>query len=352
MLRRTPLFIMTLLFAANCLAQRGIPDPLQSGQSPQGEAWSSGDSMRNAGSISGSVLSVAGKPLRDVQVQLQDATNGTVVTSGLTNDAGQFEFNSVPHGSYELVAIAGVHQTSGRVEVSSWPATASLRMAFTDKPDNGGGRNTISVVQYRVPEKARKEFDKAEELEAKGKTDQAHKHVDRALEIYPNYADALTLRAILKLSSGNVNPAIADLEHAIHCDANYALAYTVLGSAFNNTRKFDEALRTLKRSDSLAPDSWQTYFEMARAYIGKADYRTAMQHLDRAQSLLPAEFPLIRYVRGFALVALKEYGGAIAELQAFLQKVPNGPESDQARQMLAKVRQRQLGKQAVGTNPF
>lgn len=294
--------------------------------------------MHDLGAITGSVNSLAGQPLRDVQVQLRGITGVAVAASTHTDGSGGFAFSSVPAGTYEIVAVSGVQQVTERVEVTSMPVHTILRLPIKDIPNDGAGANTISVAQYRVPEKAREEFVKAREALAKLKTEEAQKRVQRALEIYPNYADALTLRAILELDENNIDAAVNDTQRAIHSDGNYALAYTVLAAALNTTGRFDEALQTLQRCETLAPDTWQTYYEEAKAYLGKADYRATVQQLDKAKSLASTDFPLMHLIRARALIGLNMHAEAGAELETFLQKVPDGPDSEQARSMLAKVK--------------
>jgi tetratricopeptide (TPR) repeat protein len=339
MFRRLLFLSIVASLGAICFAQ-GSPAPFQSGISPSSQMMTppSDRGFHQAGSISGTVLNVSGDPVKSVQVQLQDASNGSVLTSVYTNDAGQYVFSGVRQGSYEVMAFSGVRQTSDRVEVGAWPVTANLRMPVSGKPDIGAGQNTISVMQYRIPDKAREEFTKAQDDLSRNKVEDGEKHLDRALAICPNYANALTLRGIMELSASKTNNAMADLQKAIQSDGNYALAYTVMGAALNSMKKFDEAIRSLQRGASLEPDSWQTYFEMAKAYLGKADFASAIRQLDRAEALTP-NFPTIRYVRGFALMGLKQYQRAATELQAFLEKVQTGPESDQARQLLSEAKQ-------------
>ncbi len=341
MARRVTLFaLLFFLFSLSSLAQMGGlgSPPIPQASQPDRLQPRMG-MMRDAGSIMGSVSSLAGQPLKDVQVHLHSITTAGVAASTYTDRSGGFSFSGVPAGTYEVVAVSGVHQVSERVEVSSVPVTTSLRLPIKDIPNDGAGSNTISVAQYRVPEKARAEFLKAREATSKMKIEEAQKHVKRALEIHPNYADALTLRAILELNQSEIDAAVKDTQIAIQCDGNYALAYTVLASALNATGHFDEALQTLERSESLAPNTWQTYYEEAKAYLGKADYRATVQRLDRAKSLAPEDFPQMHLLRARALIGLNMASEAGTELEAFLQKVPDGPESEQARSMLAKVKQ-------------
>ncbi len=294
--------------------------------------------VHDRGSIMGSVNSLAGQPLKDVQVQLHGLSGAGVAASTSTDRSGRFSFSGVPAGTYEIVAVSGVNQITERVEVSSVPVITTLRLPISGMPNDGAGTNTVSVAQYRVPEKARTEFMKAREATSRMKIEEAQKHVNRALELYPNYAAALTLRAILELDQSEIDAAINDTQKAIQSDGNYAMAYTVLASALTATGRFDDALQALQRSESLAPDTWQTYYEKAKAYLGKADYRATVQQLDRAGSLVSEDFPQMHLLRARALIGLNMSAEAGTELETFLKKVPQGPESEQARSMLAKVK--------------
>jgi tetratricopeptide (TPR) repeat protein len=333
MVRRAHLLSISFtLLTSFCFSQIGIipPPPRENAMTSQ---FTSG-----AGSLQGMVVNALNKPLQNARVELHDINNGSVIRSAFTNSVGQFEFGSVPHGLYRIVALQGVGQAEERVDIGAFNTTVNLRIPLNDPLAGAVSRNSISVAEYKVPEKARSEFLKAAHASEKTDPVEAQKHLERALEIYPNYADALTLRAILSLASDG-KAAIADLEKAIQSDGNYALAYTVLGAAFNSQSKFDQALNTLQHGQTLAPDSWQSYFEMARAYIGKSDYQAALRELDKAQSLTPAEYLPLRLVRAQALLALKQYDEAARECLAYLKKEPSGPNARAAQQMLDHAKQ-------------
>lgn len=334
--------IALLLTASNSFAQRGSLDP----SSPMPETSQAermqprfGAFTRELGSVNGSVSTLGGQPIKDAQVKLQDIMGGGVSANTYTDGSGRFAFSAVPSGTYEIVAVSGIYQAVDRIQVNSMPVTAVLRLPVKDAPPrDGAGASTISVAQYRVPQKARDEFLKAQDAMSKLKIEEAQKHVERALEIHPSYADALTLRAILELNGSDTASAVNDTQKAIQSDGNYALAYTVLASALNATGRFDEALQTLQRSETLAPDAWQTYYEQAKAYLGKSDYQATMQRLDRARALNTGDFPQMHLVRAYALIGMNQYPEAGTELENFLTRTPDGPEAEQARLMLAKVK--------------
>lgn len=331
---RASLFTFVLLaFSAQCLAQR--PD-VNLGQMQQLSPFGSSSPMHGSGSLSGSVHDIHNAPLKDVRIELTDA-KGIVANSTYSSSSGSFEFNNIPAGSYTVVATDGLRQVTERVEVSTWNSTVSLRMPANDKPEDGVAGNSISVVQYKIPGKARDEYRKAHDQLERGKLDEAAKHLGKALEICPNYADALTLRAVLELDQQNTTGAIADLDKAVQADGNYAMAYMVMGSALNMQAKYDEAIHALERGEALAPSYWQAHFEMGKAYIGKSDYPSALRHLERAQSMAPAEYALIYLLEAHALLAMKQYPEAMAALQSYLQKDPKGSNSAEAQKMLEKA---------------
>jgi Flp pilus assembly protein TadD len=321
-------------------AQRMGMDPSQSPFSNQNTLPGSHSPMNNprgdTRTISGVIQDNQNYGLNDVRVELNDA-NGTMVGSVYTNPAGRFEFSRVAPGTYTVVATVGLQQASERVDTTNFSNSVNVRMQGVSKPADGVEGNSISIAQYRVPAKAREAYRKAHEDVDKGKTEDAHKHLARALELCPNYADALTLRAVLALNQRDSQSAVADLDKAIQIDGNYAMAYMVMGSALNMEGKFDEAIRSLQRGQSLAPNYWQGYFELGKAYIGKADYPGALKQFDRAQSLAPEDYPLISLLRAHALLAMKQFPEAMAALQAFLQKDPHGPNSEQAQKMLEQA---------------
>jgi Flp pilus assembly protein TadD len=316
-------------------AQRIGVDPSQSPFS-RNSASVTNPSRGDNRSISGTVTDTLGHPLQDVRVELADG-NGTVLNSAYTSSSGHFEFTRVAGGTYQVVATSGLQQASERVEANSFSNIVSIRMAGSGKPADGVEGESVSVAQYRVPAKAREAYRKAHSALEKGKMDDASKHLAKALEICPNYAEALTLRGILALNQQDSQAAVADLDKAIKADANYAMAYMVLGSALNMQSKFDDAIRALQRGESLAPNYWQAHFEMGKSYIGKADYPAALRQLERAESLAPGEYPLIYLLRAHALLSMKQFPEAMAALQTYLQKDPKGPNVEQAEKMMEQA---------------
>ncbi|HZU33093.1 MAG TPA: tetratricopeptide repeat protein, partial [Candidatus Angelobacter sp.] len=317
-------------------AQRLGTDPRQAPATPFSGAMGSGSVNRQSGSVSGKIQDENGSAMKDVRVDLCNL-NGAVVSSAYTDRSGSFEFSDVPSGSYSVVATAGVHEERERVEVTGWSNYVSLRLPVNGRPQDGMNGNSITVAQYRVPGKARDEYRKAHEAVEKGKLEDGQKHLEKALAICPNFADALTLRGVLELNQHNVTAAVTDLDKAIQVDGSYAMAYVVMGSALNMQSKYDEAIRSLQRGESLSPDYWQVHFELGKAHLGKAEYPEAVRELQKAQSLSSVDYPFIALLEGNAYLSMKQYPEAVAALQSYLQKDPTGEYSPQAHKMLDRA---------------
>jgi tetratricopeptide (TPR) repeat protein len=101
--------------------------------------------------------------------------------------------------------------------------------------------------------------------------------------------------------------------------------------------KFDEAIASLQHGEALAPNSWQAHFEMGKAYLGKRDYQNALSQLQKAQSMAPSEYPVVYLLQAQARFAMQQFPEALAALETYLQKEPQGPNSAEAHRMLEKT---------------
>src|SRR5262249_51820320 len=159
----------------------------------------------------------------------------------------------------------------------------------------------------KIPEKARAALRKAHEALEKQRFDEAERHLAQALEIAPYFAEALTMRGLIQLDKGNDQAARDDFDAAIKADGSFALAYFTMGALMNRVREFDNAVRVLERGLAVSPNSWQGYFEIAKAQIGRAEYEAAMRSLDRATTFSKGQYAPIHLLKGHTLLALRQY---------------------------------------------
>jgi tetratricopeptide (TPR) repeat protein len=299
---------------------------------PLGQTFS-GDTGR----LTGTVVTVDGKPQHDVLVQIQDFGTGRILASAYTNIAGGFSFEMLPYGNYELIASRETDSVRQQVEVRNSFSVVSLRLNTSDPNATSSRNGLVSLAELKVPQPARDAYLKAEQAIAKHRPAEVAKYLEKALQIYPNYAPALTLRGALSLDKDDLAAAVNDFQKAIHADDAYAMAYGAMAAALNRLNKVDDALRAAERASSLSPNSWQPYFEMAKSYVAKADYQRALQQLAHAQGQMSEEYAPLHLLRAHVLLALNNYADAAAELKSFLRIAPNDPKASAARDALSKL---------------
>lgn len=324
--RASVVAVSVLSIGLICSAQIATPtNSIRFGASPNSSVTDI-----TAGVVTGSVHTMDDHGVADARIDLR-GTTGELVLSGYTDSRGIFSIDHVPAGSYEIVASKGVNEARDRVQVMGIQTSINLRMATEAVAADGS--SSVSVAQFKVPEKARKIYQKGDEALQKNKLDEAKKYAQKALDIYPQFAEALTLRGILEINDNAVDAGISDFDAAIKADPSYALAYTTMGAALNRTEKYDEASRSLTRAITLQPTAWQAYYELAKSYLGKGDYKTALKNISKACEI-SQEYAPVHLVRAHALLGLKMYQDAVGELELYLTREPSGAAADSARKTL------------------
>lgn len=201
-------------------------------------------------------------------------------------------------------------------------------------------RGTISVNSLVVPARAREKLLKAADSYHKHDFQQSWKQINTALEIAPDYPEALSFRGFLELNNNRIDASMDDLQHALRRDPALASANLHMGSLLNHLGRFDEALTHLARYAELTPNSWACSFEMAKSWLGKQDYVRALEAADRA-SLQGGAVTMgtsLHLLRGDALFNLHKYDEALSELELYLATEPDGKLAAVARELQAKIK--------------
>lgn len=286
-------------------------------------------------SINGTIVGADGAPLHDIRIEVRSLINGNLLETCYSAMNGAFTAFNLRPGTYEVVAVDGVTQTTEQVNVDQMVATVTLRLPGRSAP----GKGTVSVAQLKTPEKARRLTEKAKAALGKNKLDEAKKSLEEALTIAPDYANALTLRATLEIAANQAPTAVNDLDHAIKADPGYGPAYLILGAVYNQMGRYDEALRSLDRSSMYDPSSWQCAYETSKAWMGKHDYQHALTQINRAQALGGERIATpVHLLRGYALMGARQFEQAGTELEAYLTAEPNGQLAGSVRVALAKIK--------------
>ncbi|MGA2136379.1 MAG: tetratricopeptide repeat protein [Bryobacteraceae bacterium] len=164
--------------------------------------------------------------------------HGHVVSRAAVLADGSFELNGVPVGEYE-VRVADARDTPmGRqfVSVQGPVDGLTLRIAAgeADRPASGGV--SLHSLLHPPPAAARREFLRASRAAEKGENEEAQRHLRKALEIFPAYAEAHNDLGVRHMQAGAYAAAAAEFQRALQIDpgaarphANLALAWFAMG---------------------------------------------------------------------------------------------------------------------------
>jgi tetratricopeptide (TPR) repeat protein len=204
----------------------------------------------------------------------------------------------------------------------------------------GGIQGTaISITTELAPKKAKKDFHKAEQLQAKGKTDDAMKHLQEAVSIYPKYAIAWYDLGQLQQSQKNLADARKSYEAALAADSKYVNPYDGLAALSVMESKWQDAADRSKQAVSLNPVEFpSSWLYNAYANYNLKNFKAAEKSAGEVVKLDGAH----RYAQVETLLAQMcadhgDYAGAAQHLQTFLQLRPNAQNVDKLKQELAKL---------------
>jgi len=272
---------------------------------------------------------------RAVQDAIVELTASTPPVSTYTAGDGSFTLCNLRTGEYDVIARKGIY--SDNQHVSTRPASNFVTLIIRSERQSGDGRQPVSAAQLAVPGKARGELEKAEQAFRSNRVVDATHFVEKALKLWPRYAEALTLRALIERHQHYSDLALADAKKAVEYDPNFGTAYFVLGSIYIDVHRLDDAIPMLDHGIMVAPTYWQGYYEMGRAMLYKGDFEAALRHVAKASTLAPIDYPQIHLVKGYAYLGLKNQSAARIELEAYLKLEPNTENVSRAKQVLNQL---------------
>lgn len=282
--------------------------------------------------------------LEHVIVVLEKETGG-FIDQAETDRLGKFIFESPGEAVFLVrVRFPGYEERSQRVDLAT---ASSAYVNFDLKPTGkqpgstpaAGADESVDINDTAVPEKARKEYEKGRELFV------AHKdaagsvgHLQKAVKIYDSFPQAYILLGMAYIEIGKPDDARAALERAITLNAKSAPANITLGMLLNHQKDFAGAEKYLSRGIELNPEAPQAHYELAKSYWAQGRWQEAEPHVQRALELKP-DMADAHVLMGNVALRKGDSQKAVAEFKEYLRLEPNGPMASAAQQLINKIGQ-------------
>jgi tetratricopeptide (TPR) repeat protein len=107
---------------------------------------------------------------------------------------------------------------------------------------------------------------------------------DRAIQLKPDFAPALSSRGALRYRDGKPGEALPDLERAVRIDPANAIAQYRLGQVYQALDRLKDALVHYRRAAELAPNDYQAQFHLANALAESGQTRESDRLLERIRN--------------------------------------------------------------------
>jgi tetratricopeptide (TPR) repeat protein len=273
--------------------------------------------------VAGEVISQAGQRVDWAEIESIDRRFVDYTDIDLN---GRFVFKKVPEGLYKLMVGGPRRQQQRTIEVR--PAFADARGRVDVKIELNDGpaakdRLKVGVAGLAVSPKAVDELRLA--TEARGDVEKTRQHLQKAIEISPDFEEALNNLGTYYYRDGRFETAANLFQRALKANPNSFSAQVNLGGALislgDYPRSLDENLKAL----AMRPDDALAQAQTGESFFYLMRYNEALTHLREAQRLDPMSFTLpgifiakIRAIQGDTV-------GAITEYREFLKIHPGHP---------------------------
>jgi tetratricopeptide (TPR) repeat protein len=266
-------------------------------------------------------------PLGGVWVTIRSLRTGAVVFSVNTAQDGSFDAPVTGNGSYEVVAQRGNDQDRAVADPeSSMSLRLTLPTATAQRAEAGA---SVSVADLKAPRKAQQELEKATKALREKDTAGARKHVENAVQIYPDYPSALTFLALMQASDDRA-AALLTARRAAELSPGRAFTRAVLAGILNDSGQPVSALEEANAAIAISSSQWQGHFERARALAKMGRLDEALTSAARADELVQGKVLSVSVARSRLLAALGRPDEARDRLNAFIQRAPDKDSKERA----------------------
>jgi tetratricopeptide (TPR) repeat protein len=156
------------------------------------------------------------------------------------------------------------------------PARTALVLAYLAKPDLAAARTAAADLESAQPQLAIGPYLAGVVAQAQGRPEDAQRNFERALQLQPYEADALTALTRLELQRGQHVQALALARGATEHSPRNAAAHNLLGELCLADKRYAEAVSAFGEAARLAPAWWVPYRNLAQAKLDSGDSAGAL----------------------------------------------------------------------------
>jgi tetratricopeptide (TPR) repeat protein len=275
-----------------------------------------------------------GRPATRVKVYVEGSSGFN--RDMLSDDQGNYEFRGLNSGRYRVSA-----KNPNVPEQYSDPAESDTSRAYNNRLQinvylrfpmhgaKGAKPGTVSVADasQNIPKQARKNYEQGVKFQKENQPDKAMAEFNHAIELYPDYFQALTDRAQLYMQRNQLAEAEADFNRSLKINEKYAPSLRGAGYCQIQQRKFEDAVANLEKAISLEPKVALSHMLLGYANLSLDKYDDAARALQEAIKLSPEGAARAHVYLAETYAHENKYKEAADEIRLYLQAKPDAADA-------------------------
>jgi len=321
--------------------------------------FSGGPLIQGRNSIEGRITTPEKTPLNNVRVFLLNDTYGQSGQT-YTDGSGRYQFRNIGSGNYYVEVEAsgtGYERQTQRIEVNPYDPSGRggaeiFRLDFVLKPEKlarsagtGSGIAPASdsvVFVQEIPPAAKEAYEQGAQSIKKEDLKVAEVDLTHAIELFPDYYDALELLGTEYVKHAYFDSAAPLLTHAVEVNKNAWHSYYGLGVSLLELGRHQEGIDALRHSVRLNPRAvnaaMRLGLELAKEeQFGDEAIKLLSSVVQMAGKQLPDAY--------LALASLhsrnKQYREAADDLDGYLQTSPTAEQRENIKHKIEELRRKE-----------
>jgi Flp pilus assembly protein TadD len=290
------------------------------------------------GNFKGQVRYENNAPASYIRVELW-SDGGTFRTTVNTDDTGRFAVQA-PMGVIQFkIDIPGYRPVYGRDDLSMSGRAdelLTLKAIPGTTPPAPALPATVDARIAAIPPDAKKEFDAGQKAVSANDFAGATPHLQKAVELYPNYAEAYALLGLAQIQTQQGPQAEASLTKAIQIEDKMPQAQYLLGKLLAVTNRANLAEKPFMRFVELDPTNPDAHFELAKTEFALNKFADAEIHARKAIELKQKD-PAVEVLLAYSLLRQKKAAEARDAFKQYLKLDPNSPMKADVEKTIAMI---------------
>ncbi len=281
-------------------------------------------------------------PAAQASVSLHGSTT-PFHSSTLAGPDGKFRFKRIVPGAYTVIVfVPGRGETRKTIDIGPSVADKKGRVEIALRLDESkmtpDRSSLVSLRELSIPQSARDEYAKAaRQLETRD-VDAAIKHLNRAVEIAPQFAAAWNHLGTIAYQTRRYEDAEKFFRRSLEADAEAYEPLVNLGGVLATLGRYDEAWNYNLHAVLRRPNDALAQSQMGMTYFGMNRFDLAEKYLLEAVRLDPGHFSLPQLLLAEIYLHRGQKAKAANVLEDFLRRHPDWPLAEKMRDTISQLR--------------